>query len=105
MTYKVRLSPKAQRDLQDFAEYTKAYSEEFSKLQFVRLNHILSVDLAAAPHMWSHFFVTGAPYRAFLFKVGRRSSYWFIYTVSDGAQTVDVLRFWNSSRDPEALEI
>jgi hypothetical protein len=55
--------------------------------------------------MWSHFFVTGAPYRAFLFKVGRRSSYWFIYTVNDGAQTVDILRFWNSSRDPVALEV
>jgi plasmid stabilization system protein ParE len=82
MTYQVRLSPAAQRDLQSFAEYTKAYSVEFSTLQFLRINRILSVDLAAAPHMWSYFFVTGAPYRAFLFKVGRRTSYWFIYTVT-----------------------
>ena len=105
MTYRVRLSSSAQIDLQGFAEYAAGYSDEFATQQFIRLNRILSVDLAEAPNMWSQFFVTGAPYRAFLFKVGRRTSYWFVYTVNEENRTVDVLRFWNASRDTSAFEI
>ena len=44
-------------------------------------------------------------YRAYLFRVGRRTQYWIIYTVDENAQMVDVLHFWNASRDPESLEL
>jgi hypothetical protein len=54
---------------------------------------------------WSYFAFTGAPYRAYLFRVGRRTQYWIIYTVDEDARTVDILYFWNASRDPETLDI
>jgi len=54
---------------------------------------------------WSYFVFTGAPYRAYLFRVGRRTQYWVIYTVDEDTRTVDVLHFWNASRDPESLDM
>jgi plasmid stabilization system protein ParE len=105
MKHQIRLSQSAQRDLQRFAEYTADYSEEFSQEQFLRLNGVLNTDIAEMPHTWSYFFVTGAPYRAFLFNVGKRTGYWIVYTIDDAAKHVDVLRFWNASRDPAAFEV
>jgi plasmid stabilization system protein ParE len=105
MKYQIRLSLSAQHDLQLFAEYTAGYSEEFSRQQFVRLNGVLNTDIAEMPHTWSYFFVTGAPYRAFLFNVGKRTRYWIVYSIDDAAKRVDVLRFWNASRDPAAFEV
>jgi hypothetical protein len=55
--------------------------------------------------MWSYFIFTGAPYRAYLFRVGRRTQYWIIYTVDDESRTVNVIHFWNATRDPEVLEL
>src|SRR4030095_4007629 len=60
---------------------------------------------AKPPLTWGYFPITGAPYRAYLFRVGRRTQYWVIYTVDEQAQTVDVLQFWNATRDPESLEL
>jgi hypothetical protein len=87
-----------------FARYASGNSEAFAREQFVRLNRVLAVDLADSPHVWSHFFVTGAPYRACLFRVGRRTVYWIVYTVDDAARRVNVLRFWNASAEPQAFE-
>ncbi|MDQ2079562.1 hypothetical protein RA307_05155 [Xanthobacteraceae bacterium Astr-EGSB] len=47
----------------------------------------------------------GAPYRANLFRVGRRTQYWIIYTVDEDAGVIDVLQFWNAMRDPRDFEI
>jgi hypothetical protein len=69
------------------------------------LDRVLSVNIAEAPHTWSHFPFTGAPYRAYLFRVGRRTQYWIVYTVDDDARTIDVLHFWNAIRDPERFEV
>lgn len=55
--------------------------------------------------MWSYFPLTGAPYRAYLFRVGRRTQYWIIYTVDEDARTVDILHFWNATRDPDNLDL
>jgi hypothetical protein len=57
------------------------------------------------PAMWQHFFLTGAPYRAYLFKVSRRTAYWIVYSIDEDMEEINVLRFWNGSRDPEAFEI
>jgi hypothetical protein len=67
------------------------------------LDRILSLQLGETPLTWSYFAFTGAPYRAYLFRVGRRTQYWIIYSVDDDTRTVDVLRFWNASGDPDAL--
>lgn len=63
------------------------------------------VSIAEAPHIWGHFALTGAPYRAYLFRVGRRTQYWIVYTVDDEARLIDVLHFWNAMRDPERFEV
>lgn len=104
MTFRVRIDPLAQREIDDFAVYTKSYSEEFAIEQFARLGEIFSHDLAQHPLRWTFFVLTGAPYRAYLFRAGRRARYWIIYTADEDRRTVNVLRFWKASRDPEALD-
>jgi hypothetical protein len=49
--------------------------------------------------------LNGRPYRAYLFRVGRRTQYWIIYTVDEHAGTVDVLSFWNAARDPDSFDL
>jgi len=66
MTFQVVRAAAFEQDLDDFAAYTTAYSGEFSREQFTRLNHVLTVELASAPAMWGLFFITGAPYRVSL---------------------------------------
>src|SRR5882757_230464 len=105
MTYRLRIAPLAQRQFDEFAGYLRHYSEDFAVEQIDRLDRILSVNLAESPLTWSYFVFTGAPYRAYLFRVGRRTQYWVIYTVDEDTRTVDVLHFWNASRDPESLDM
>jgi mRNA-degrading endonuclease RelE of RelBE toxin-antitoxin system len=103
MTYRVRIDPLAQREIDQFALYLRAYSEEFAIEQIERLDRILHAHLAESPLTWSYFPLTGAPYRGYLFLVGRRTQYWIIYTVDEETRTVDILSFWNAARDPHAL--
>jgi len=103
MTFRVRIGPLAQRGIDDFAGYLRAYDEEFAIEQLDRLQRILAVQLGEMPLTWSYFSFTGAPYRAYLFRVGRRTQYWIIYTVDEGNRTVDILHFWNAIRDPDTL--
>jgi mRNA-degrading endonuclease RelE of RelBE toxin-antitoxin system len=105
MTYRVLTASISQAEIDEFACYAADYSDDFAREQFTRLNHILSVDLAESPNMWGHFYITGAPYRGYLFRVGRRTDFWIIYTVDEKAKTVSVLRFWNASKDPQAFEL
>jgi plasmid stabilization system protein ParE len=104
MTFRLRIAPLAQRYIDEFAAYLSEYDEHLAIEQIDRLNHILSVRLAESPLTWSYFPLTGPPYRAYLFRVGRRTHYWVVYTVDEKAQTVDVLHFWNASRDPANLD-
>ena len=81
------------------------YSEDFALEQIERLDRIIARNLGESPLTWPHFPFTGAPYRAYLFRVGRRTQYWIVYTVDEEQRTVDILLFWNAMRDPESLEI
>jgi hypothetical protein len=76
MTFRVRIDPVAQRLIDEFAIYLRDYSEEFAIEQFDRLDRILSINLQESPLTWTYFAFTGAPYRAYLFRVGRRTQYW-----------------------------
>jgi mRNA-degrading endonuclease RelE of RelBE toxin-antitoxin system len=105
MAYRVRIDPVAQRHIDELAVYLRAYSEDFAIEQIDRLNRILSAHLSESPLTWSTFALTGAPYRAYLFRVGRRTQYWIIYTVDEEARTVDILHFWNAARDPDMIEL
>jgi mRNA-degrading endonuclease RelE of RelBE toxin-antitoxin system len=105
MTFRVRIDPVALHHIEDFAVYLSAYSEEFAIEQIERLNRMLSVDLGESPLTWGYFAFTGAPYRAYLFRVGRRTQYWIIYTVDEEMRIVDILHFWNAMRDPQDFEL
>ena len=105
MTFRVRIDPVALRQIEDFAAYLRDYSEDFAIEQIERLDRILHYNLAESPLMWSYFPLTGAPYRGYLFRVGRRTQYWIIYTVDEDNGTVDILSFWNTARDPDTIEI
>jgi mRNA-degrading endonuclease RelE of RelBE toxin-antitoxin system len=104
MTYRVRIDPVAQHQIDQFAIYLREYSEDFAVEQIERLDGILEFNLGQSPLMWSYFPLTGAPYRAYLFRVGRRTQYWIIYTVNESSRTVDVLSFWNTARDPDTID-
>ena len=105
MTFRVRIAPLAQRHIDEFAAYLRAYDERFAIEQLDRLDQVLSIYLGEIALTWSHFALTGPPYRAYLFRVGRHTQYWIIYTVDDDGRTVNVLHFWNAMRDPESLEL
>jgi plasmid stabilization system protein ParE len=105
MSFRLRITPRAQQDIDELAAYLGAYDEGFAVEQVDRLERILSDSLAMSPHTWAYFPLTGSPYRAYLFRVGRRTHYWIIYTVDEEAKAVDILRLWNASRDPETLRL
>jgi mRNA-degrading endonuclease RelE of RelBE toxin-antitoxin system len=105
MTYRVRIDPIAQQQIDTFVRYLNDYSEDFAIEQIERLDSILSTNLAESPLTWGYFPLTGAPYRAYLFRVGRRTHYWIVYTVDEEYRIVNVLSFWNTARDPETLQL
>lgn len=105
MSFRVRIDPVALEHIDAFAAYLANYSESVATEQIDRLNRILSVHLRETPLTWSYFALTGAPYRAYLFRAGRKTQYWIIYTVDEDSRTVDVLHFWNANRDPDQLDL
>jgi mRNA-degrading endonuclease RelE of RelBE toxin-antitoxin system len=105
MTYRIVIAATAQAEIDDFAAFASAYSEGFAVEQFTRLKQILTGNLVASPNTWGYFYVTGAPYRAYLFRIGRHTQYWLVYTVDEATKTVSLLRFWNARRDDRAFEI
>jgi mRNA-degrading endonuclease RelE of RelBE toxin-antitoxin system len=104
VAYVLRIAHRAQRHIDEFAEYLRDYSDRIATEQIDRLNKALST-IAESPLTWSYFIFAGAPYRAYLFRAGRRTQYWVIYTVDEDHRTVDVLHFWNVSRDPDSLDL
>lgn len=105
MTFRVRIDPVALRQIDQFAAYLRDYSEDFAIEQIERLDRILRLNLGESPLTWSYFPLTGAPYRAYLFRVGRRTHYWIIYTADEDSRTVNVLAFWNASRNPQTIDL
>lgn len=103
MTYRLIVDPVARRDIQEFAEYLANYDETFASDQLIRLSFVFQNHLSETPLTWSYFVLTGAPYRAYLFRVGRRIQYWIVYTVDEKLRVVRILRFRNVSRDPDTL--
>ena len=105
MKYQVKATPRALWELAQFAESANAYGAMWARTQSARLERAILTEIAGAPHQWSYFYLTGAPYRAYLFRAGREIQYWIVYSVDDAAQTVNILRFWNASRDPDRFRL
>jgi plasmid stabilization system protein ParE len=104
MTFRLRIDPAAQCSIDQFAHYLRSHSGDFAVEQIERLDRILHSNIGEAPLSWNYFPLTGAPYRGYLFRVGRRTHYWIIYVVDEDTHTVDILSFWNTARDPETIE-
>lgn len=104
MAFRIRIASIAQRQIDDFAAYLRRYDEAVAIEEIERLDRVIGINLGETPLTWSYCAFTGAPYRAYLFRVGRRTQYWLIYTVDEEARTVDLLHFWNATRDPQTLE-
>jgi len=34
-----------------------------------------------------------------------QNQYWIVYSVDDASRTVNILRFWNASRDPDQFQL
>jgi hypothetical protein len=49
MAFRIRLSALAQRQIDDFARYLSAYSDDFALEQLDRLDRIFSVNLRDSP--------------------------------------------------------
>jgi hypothetical protein len=105
MAYRVNIDPVAIGQIEEFSAYLRDYSEDFAVEQIQRLRHTIALHLGESPSTWPYFPFTGAPYRAYLFRVGRRTQYWIVYTVNEEQRTVDILLFWNAMRDPESLDV
>jgi plasmid stabilization system protein ParE len=99
----VKLSDRAKADLRDIQIHLTDYSEAIAEKHVVRLAH--SIDLIGTqPFLWAYFFLTGAPYRAKLFFIGK-TSFWVVYELDESEQAVNILRIWNCKQNPEDFEL
>jgi plasmid stabilization system protein ParE len=105
MSFRVEITDRAQLNIDEFARHCRDYSADFWNEQEARLAYIFEVRLASTPHTWTFFFVTGAPYRAFPYEVGVRTKLWIVYTIDEERKTVNVLRVWNTARDPDEFGV
>jgi plasmid stabilization system protein ParE len=102
MSYEIRRSTLARRDIRAFARYLKGEAgTRVARSYLAALERDLTHLIAATPHTFGWFHETGAPYRAKLFKLVR-TSYWIIYVIDDEKQIVEFVRFWNAAREPDA---
>lgn len=100
MPYQIRRSPQARDDIRNFFRYLKnEASAAIAQKYYAQLERDITYLIANSPNSFSWFHETGPPYRAKLFKLAR-TTYWIIYVVDDENQVVELLRFWNSAREP-----
>lgn len=100
MAFKVRRSLQARKDIREFFRYLRRQAGENVAQKYLdALTNDLVKVIANNPHRFSWFHETGEPYRAKLFRLAD-TTYWIVYDVDDEAEAVEILRFWNSSREP-----
>jgi hypothetical protein len=100
MSYRVDFDLQALAQVDEFLAYLRNYSPAAAEKHYAAFQHVVEAYLAERPHSFAFFRETGAPYRAFLFRVSRQTSYWVIYRIYEDEWLVRVLRFWNTSREP-----
>src|SRR5215468_8059080 len=106
MTFRVRIDPVAQRHIDDVCRLPLQLQRRIrDRADRSARPHHIHQSRRVAPDV-ELFHVHGrAPYRAYLFRVGRRTQYWIIYTVDEETRTVDILSFWSAARDPRTLDL
>ena len=103
--YRLVVAPRAKSDIAAFlkwvANYGEAKSSEFEKdIEVSIIKYLLQ-----RPHTWPYFFLLGKPYRAYLYTVSRRTSFWLVFSIDEENNAVKLLRFWNSAQDPNRFVI
>ena len=100
MPYRVDFSREAARQVDEFFRYLRRYSFETAEKYQRAFQQAIDQYLVQSPNTFGFFRETGPPYRAFLFNVSRRTTYWVIYRIYEEEKLVRVLRFWNTAREP-----
>jgi plasmid stabilization system protein ParE len=100
VSYRVVIDDFAQRDIDSFYEYLRRYSQKTAGKFAEAFYDGIERTIAEYPHSFSFFSELGAPYKAFLFTVSRRTAFWMIYSIDKSESEVRILRLWNASREP-----
>ena len=100
MNYRIIIDVEAQADIDRFYRYLKRFDKGVAVKYVNAFYDVIERNLASAPHMFSHFSETGPPYRALLFSISSRTTYWIIYKIEEDRNEVQILRFWNTARKP-----
>jgi hypothetical protein len=95
MGYSFYRKPQFVEDYLDYFLYLKEDSEEAAIKHYLRFESALTDELLDDPKRHAYFKETDAPYRAKLFRVGKKT-FWIIYTVDETVITLH--RFWDTSR-------
>jgi ParE toxin of type II toxin-antitoxin system, parDE len=103
--YEIQLDPVALEEIRDFLGYLADFDPDVSARYETPLEQLIDSDLSESPHRFSWFWKSGPPYRGRLFHVSRRTKFWIIYTIDEERHRVDILHFWNASRDPSKLKL
>ncbi|MEK9154221.1 MAG: type II toxin-antitoxin system RelE/ParE family toxin [Patescibacteria group bacterium] len=103
MTYRIDIAPSARREIEAFVEHMRSFDTTIAEEQLARLSFEIGTYILATPRLWNYFFISGAPYHGYLFRFGQKHHYWIVYSIDEDANTVNILRFWNTNRDPDTF--
>ena len=100
--WQVIRSATARRDIRQFIRYLQREAGAAAALTYAgRLEHDIQVLIASSPETFAWFHETGEPYRAKLFKL-TRTTWWIVYVVDPGRRRVEIVRLWNTAREPDS---
>jgi hypothetical protein len=105
VAYRLALSARAKRDIDEFLERLADYDPATASRFEMELQNAVNKHVLEWPVMWGYFYLLGRPYRGYLFRVSRRTSYWVVYCVDEAQELVKVARFWNCARDEGQFEV
>jgi hypothetical protein len=100
MSYRVDFSVEAIVHIDEYFSYLRRYSRATAEKYKLALQKSIDEYLVDSPETFAFYWETGAPYRAFLFRVSRRTAYWVIYRVYNNERIVRVLRFRSTANEP-----
>ena len=97
MTYRLEFSIRAIHQIDGFFEHLRRYSFATANKYQCALQEAIDTYLVNSPTTFGYYWETGEPYRAFLFTVSPRTTYWVIYRVYEDEGLVRVMRFRNTA--------
>jgi plasmid stabilization system protein ParE len=102
MKFTIKLRKTAQKDFSDIHLFLNELDASSARKHVTRLADAIE-QISGCAQLYSFFFLTGTPYRAKFFEIGR-TSFSIVYRLDEAADTIDILRIWNSRQDPGEFE-